>query len=232
MWRSSNSRSLSGSVAAERASSSSAGRRRLPTWSARYCVAIVLAFMTIYRVGDHQRKLFCQKQFGIRTCRTSEFAQRDMTVQSSLVERQADVVLSEGRHTGDRTCDVIEFRQLPAVIKPIGTRKEMQHGGHPPGEALHIPNSAQTFERVFVEQIVAAGFVECFERSRQHTHVREGQIQALGASGRNDVSRVARQKEAAELHRFNHEAAHPDQVFLKDETDRRSPALPGPGARV
>src|SRR5450432_3316015 len=79
------------------------------------------------------------------------------------LHRQADIVFRQGLRGGARAGDVVEFGKLPAMIEGIVAGETMQHGGHPPGEALNFPDSAQTDFGVGVEKLRIAGLVETIE---------------------------------------------------------------------
>src|SRR6202050_5886141 len=57
-----------------------------------------------------------------------------------LFERQAYVVLGERLRGGARAGNVIQLRELPTLVEGVLVGKEMQHRGHPPGEALYLPD--------------------------------------------------------------------------------------------
>src|SRR3712207_2694942 len=56
-----------------------------------------------------------------------------------LVHGQAHVVLGEARRRGPRRRHVVELGELHTVLELVFVVEAVQHGRHPPGEALHPP---------------------------------------------------------------------------------------------
>jgi len=67
--------------------------------------------------------------------------------------------------------------------------------------------------------------VKLLERTRQHANIRDGQVHALRARGRDNMSGVAREKESAELHGLRHNAPHPGDALFEDRSFGRPPAI-------
>ena len=57
--------------------------------------------------------------------------------------RQADVVFGEGLLSYARAGDVIELRQLAAVVESVFVIEAVEKRRHPPREALNLPDAAQ-----------------------------------------------------------------------------------------
>src|SRR5882724_1861347 len=109
-------------------------------------------------------------------------------------EGQSDVVLGQRLGAGARGDDVVELGKLAAPIERRVVFEAMQERGHPPGEALCLPDPAQTGLRVGVQALhgrrsarVHPRSVEGLERACKHVHVGYGQVHALGPRGGNDV---------------------------------------------
>src|SRR5688500_17683398 len=56
---------------------------------------------------------------------------------------QTDVVLGKGGGGGARARHVIEFGELPAAVERARLVEAVQEGGHPPGKALRLPDTAK-----------------------------------------------------------------------------------------
>src|SRR3954452_24486323 len=54
--------------------------------------------------------------------------------------RQSDIVLVQSGRRGARGRDVVQFRELATAIEWVVVVEPVQHGRHPPGEALHLPD--------------------------------------------------------------------------------------------
>ena len=91
----------------------------------------------------------------------------------------------------------------------------MQHGRHPPGEALYLPDPPQAGLRIRILQVVTSGCVEVGKSPCRDANIRDCEIQSLGAGRRHDVGRIPSQKQPAVLHRLGHETAHSGDAFLK-----------------
>ena len=87
---------------------------------------------------------------------------------------------------------------------------------HPPGEALRLPHPPQACRRIALAASRSLPLlVERVERARQHDHVGEGEVHALGAGRRHDVRAVAGEEQPPVLHRLDHEAAHRRDALLQ-----------------
>src|ERR1019366_4162752 len=84
------------------------------------------------------------------------------------VHRQPDVVLGQSLRGGARTRHIIQFGELTAPIERMVFGEPMQHRGHPPRKALHLPYAPEAGLRVGIEQItVPARTRGCAPRPRQ-----------------------------------------------------------------
>src|SRR5271166_4809523 len=108
----------------------------------------------------------------------------------------------------------------------------MEHGGHPPGEALDFPDAAEARGGIFVEKIAAAGFVEVLEGAGEDADVGDGEVQSLGAGGRDDVGGVTGEEEITALHGLDDEAAHRRNPLLGYGTFGEFPVAVGLKAGV
>src|SRR5262245_64474327 len=102
------------------------------------------------------------------------------------------------------------------MVERIVVRKTVEELGHPPGEALDFPDAAEAGGGVLGEKVGAAAGVEGAEGIGEDANVGDGEVESFGAGGRDDVGGVSGEKEAAELHGLNDEAAHTGDGFLPD----------------
>lgn len=144
---------------------------------------------------------------------------------TSLFHRKADVIFSERLGRGAGTGHVIQFGELAAMVERILLWETMQHGSHPPREALHFPDTTQADLRIVMEQVIASSGIKMFESPRQYLNVGDREVQSLGSSRRNDVRRVSRQEEPAVLHGLDHEATHAGHAFLQNLAFRERPSI-------
>src|SRR5271169_1837148 len=108
----------------------------------------------------------------------------------------------------------------------------MEHGRHPPGEALYLPYAAEAGLGVGVEQVAASGGVEVRESAGEDAHVGDGEVESLGTGGRHDVRGVTGEEELAVLHRFDYEASHASDAFLEHRAFLQLPILFGREAEM
>src|SRR5579883_215617 len=92
----------------------------------------------------------------------------------------------------------------------------MQNGSHPPGKALSYPDALQAALRVTRKIAGAPALVVFDQAARQYAGVRNGKIHAFCAGRGHDMSRIAQQKQLAELHRLGHKTSHGSNALLKD----------------
>jgi len=76
-----------------------------------------------------------------------------------------------------------------------------------------------------IQQLTPPGSVELSQRPRQHPDIRDGQVHSLRPGRRDNVRGVARQIQPSELHRLNHQAAHPRNTLLKNRPFVRPPSV-------
>ena len=124
------------------------------------------------------------------------------------LERQPDVVLRERGHRRARGGDIVEFGDLSPAVEGRVAGMEMEHGRHPPGEALRLPYPFQAARRIAGEQRPVAAPVPGGERLGQGADVGDGEVHALGPGRRHDMGGVAGEIEPAMLHRLGDEAPH------------------------
>src|SRR5271170_5277393 len=108
----------------------------------------------------------------------------------------------------------------------------MEHGGHPPGEALHLPYAAEAGLGVGVEQVAAAGGVEVRKGAGEDAHVGDSEIESFGTGGRHDVRGVSGEEELAVLHRFDYETSHASDAFLEHRAFLQLPIFVGREAEM
>ena len=60
------------------------------------------------------------------------------------IKRKTYVILRERGRRGPRTGDVVQLRQMQMIRVAVLILETMEHGRHPPGKALHLPNAPQT----------------------------------------------------------------------------------------
>ena len=147
--------------------------------------------------------------------------------------RLADVVLGQGERLGFRSHDVVELRELDAVLERRVVVEAVEHRGHPPGEMLGAPDPLQRGGGVGIQRLARPWICRYgTKRCGQHPHIVHGEVQPLRARRRHDVGGIAGEEEAPVAHRLDHEAAHRDDAFLEDAALRQGPAFAGRQARV
>jgi hypothetical protein len=105
---------------------------------------------------------------------------------------------------------------LAALIEGVVGVEAVEHGRHPPGEALRFPDAAQASFGIALEKMSFPGGVKFRECFRQDAHVGHGQVESFGARWRDDVRGVAGQKHLAVLHGLDDVTSHAGDVLLKD----------------
>src|SRR5579875_3803395 len=83
---------------------------------------------------------------------------------------------------------------------------------------LGAPDAGKRPLRIGIEQILPARGIEGRKSARKKERVSNREIEALGASGRDDMGRVAGKKKPAIAHRLGNEAPHPDHSLLEDRS--------------
>ena len=121
---------------------------------------------------------------------------------------------------------------MQIVRERILIREAMQHRSHPPRKSLHLPHSPQAGIRVRVESLPLPVFVKINQRRGQHPHVGDRKIQSFRAGWRDDVRRIARQKQISVAHRLRHKAPHRRHAFLQDRPVRQRPSFADLEARA
>src|SRR5215210_5308554 len=103
----------------------------------------------------------------------------------------------------------------------------VQHGRHPPGEALRQPDAAHAGLGVSVEQVGLTRIVEVGESPGEDADVGDCEVHPLGSGRRDDVRGVTGEEEPAVLHRLDGEAAHrrDASTFLEDWSLGERPAF-------
>ena len=102
------------------------------------------------------------------------------------------------------------------MLEAVIAIEAMQHGGHPPGEALALPDAAQADLAIAVEQVGLAALEELLEPTCQHADIGDGEVHALRPGGGHDMRGVAGKKKPAMAHRLHHEAAHGGDALLEN----------------
>src|SRR3990167_11164856 len=107
---------------------------------------------------------------------------------------QADVVLGDGPAPGFGADEVVQLGLLHALAEGVGVGESVQHRGHPPGEALGLPDAPQADFRVLLQQVAAAlAVVDLEQDAVQRADVAGGQVEHGGAA--------ALLRQAVRLHR-------------------------------
>ena len=96
-----------------------------------------------------------------------------------------------------RTRRPTQFAELTQAIEVRGTRRDMEHARHPPGEVLCLPDPVERLGGELVEQPLVAVEKQGAQRPLEHEHVGDGEIHALRARRRNRVGGVADDRDAA-----------------------------------
>ncbi len=148
----------------------------------------------------------------------------EVTVEDSF-HRKSNVVFGQRQRGRSRTGHIIEFGELAALVKGIFVREAMQHGSHPPGEPLHLPDAPQADLRICIEQIATSRGIKMFESPGENAHIGDGEIQSFSAGRRHDVGGVSRQEELPVLHGLDYEAPHPGHAFLQNLTFGEFPSI-------
>src|SRR5580693_10764725 len=110
----------------------------------------------------------------------------------SSFHRQSDVVFGQRLRRCARTGHTIQFGELAALIEGVFIRKAVQHGSHPPGEALYFPDAPQANFRIIVEQVAASRGIKVLESPGENAHIGDREIQSFGASRWHDVGGISR----------------------------------------
>src|SRR4028118_253638 len=122
------------------------------------------------------------------------------------------------------------------MLKLVAAVEAVQHGRHPPGEALCQPDAAHAGFGVPIEQVVVAGRVEAGECSGEDADVGDGEVHPLGSGRGDDVCGIPGEKEPTVLHWIYDEAAHrrDASAFLTDRSLLERPAFFGgkPGVQL
>ncbi len=77
---------------------------------------------------------------------------------------------------GARTGDVVQLGKLTAVVECVVVAEAVKHRCHPPGEALDLPDTAETGGGIGVEKSPVARLVEIDESVGQDLDVGDGEI--------------------------------------------------------
>ena len=128
---------------------------------------------------------------------------------------KSGIVLGQRALRRFRAGDIIKLGELALAIEGVVAGIEMKQLRHPPGEALRLPDPPQAGRRIAIEQIAASGAIEFGDRAREHDHVGEGEVHALGAGRRLDMRGIAGKEKPAILHRLDDEAAHRGDALLQ-----------------
>src|SRR3954451_11411187 len=133
------------------------------------------------------------------------------------LDRQPGIVLRQRTLCGFRAGYIVELGELALAIEGVVTGIEMKQLGHPPGEALRPPDQTQAGRRIALEQVGAARAIEFDDGAREHHHVGQSQIHALGPGRGLDVGGIAGKEKPAVLHRLDHETAHGGDALLQHD---------------
>jgi len=167
----------------------------------------------------------CRAQLGVLSAGISARGAVTATMRLPYSSSRPDVVFGEARRCGIRRDDVAKLRELKLDVERIVARKPVQHRGHPVREVLGAPDAPQAIRRIRIEEHSAAVSIPARQRPSEDPHVRDREVQALRARRGNDVRGVAREEEAAVLHRLDDEAPHPGDSLLEDRAFVERPAL-------
>jgi len=77
------------------------------------------------------------------------------------------------------------------VVEGIVVGETVEELGHPPGEALYLPDAAQAGRGVLAEEIGDAVVIEGAESGGENADVGDGEVEPFGAGGGNDVRGIA-----------------------------------------
>ncbi len=123
--------------------------------------------------------------------------------------RQADIVLGErASRAASELATVVELGELALAVEGIVVGKRCSICVIHQEKRCAFQTRSQAGLRIALQQIAAAGLVEGLDRARQHAHVGDREVHALGAGRRHDVRGIAGQEQPAVLHRLDDEAAH------------------------
>src|SRR5256885_1520456 len=75
-----------------------------------------------------------------------------ISIHTGRFERQSDIVLRQRSFGRLGARDIVELGKLAAPVEGRILRVAVQHGRHPPGEALRLPHALETARRVTVEE--------------------------------------------------------------------------------
>src|SRR5579859_7735825 len=92
----------------------------------------------------------------------------------------------------------------------------MQHGGHPVGEVLGLPDPGQSTRTVLVQSVWLFVPDGSLQHLGQDADVGYGQVESLGPGRGYGVGGVAGQEQVAVPHRLADEAAEPEDHLLDD----------------
>src|SRR4051812_19099909 len=79
---------------------------------------------------------------------------------SAQIERQADVILGEAERPRRAGADIVQLGELHLVLEGILSVEAVQQAGHPPGEALRLPDAPQRGGGIGIQQRRAPAAVE------------------------------------------------------------------------
>ena len=142
---------------------------------------------------------------------------------SLTVKRQPNIILRQRRARRARPRHVIQIRQMQLMRKRILIRKPVQHRRHPPRKSLHLPNPPQTNIRISLQSLARSALVKINQPSRQNAHIRNRKIQSLRSRRRNDMRRIAQQKQFPMPHRLSHKTPHRRHAFLQNRPISQRP---------
>src|ERR1700722_1085678 len=140
---------------------------------------------------------------------------------------QADVILCKAGHGGARAGYVVELGELAALIEDIVRVEAVEHGRHPPGEALRFPDAAKARFGVALKNAGLSCLVKLRETFRHDANVCYGEVETFGACRRNDVRGIAGQKQFAVLHRLDNVNPHSRGGLLEDRAFAELPIAVG-----
>src|SRR5438034_607744 len=138
---------------------------------------------------------------------------------------EPDVVFREGRRCLLRGADIGELRQLQPGVELVSALEAVQHRGHEPGEVLGPPDAPESVRRVALQQGAVTVSVPGGDSRGEQANIRDREVEAFRARGRNDVSRVAGEEEAPVLHGLHNDASHPGDSLFEHLPRVQRPAL-------
>src|ERR1700730_16687273 len=110
--------------------------------------------------------------------------------------------------------------------------KAMEHGSHPPGEALALPDAAQATLGVILQALIGIAAVKIKKGAGPHANISDREVQSFRAGGRNDVRGVAEQEKIFVLHGFSDEAAHRRDSLLENRAVAQNETIAGGHAQA